>query len=757
MALYIEDSLLKLFVSNIAGSAWTTQITGTSSGTLLYLSVVAYKTVMDEIVKAFKSNDTFTVSSNRSRSFLKDRNSRYNIEVTKNANSDVYHAIITLKDNHKIEESNETFSAIMYLKDSETHTDDRIKELLFDKINKYSSVPVLKEWIDYIYEQTKDEMSDDYNITTILRQAYEAGQYVHVRRFNATKNSIKRIVEEGLSTGCINIQGSNEPSVMLEEMSGLNSYLSLFGSTLADKIQNKFKPKFIPGKDKYDKYLLNIDDYIHHKGIELYEAQRAVVQASVNNFKVNKHGFIVGEMGSGKTLQTGATFYVHNANKNKGFNAIIMCPSHLVEKWKSEMETYIPNSKGYIVHNLEELLSIESKLRNRNRVENMFVIMSKEIAKLGYDERPSAIWNKYKNCYVCPECGKPLFKFESRSVPYSRKKVKVKVPLTELDFLKQGANNTYCLNEITYYDKDKGVTVTKTCNNKLWTTLNRDDDHDWLKLGDQGWINIQHIVPMTEKLLSQEVLNKKDTALFNKLFEQYNLYQNGEAFHNSYKGAKKYPVAKYIYKRMRGVFDYLALDEAHLLMNNSLQGVAAHQLMKAAKNSLLLTGTLLNGYASNIFYTLFRVCPKIMVQEGFTYNDEMQFARLFGAISKESSYELVRGYRRGKIGSVKEKKLPGISPLIFTKFLLNLTAFIALDDMAEGLPDYREIPVAINMDDETAMQYAELQRFFSERVSRYRSGSRKIMGSLVKLLTQYPDAPRCKRYVTNPDSGDLEL
>ena len=61
--------------------------------------------------------------------------------------------------------------------------------------------------------------------------------------------SIKRIIEEGLSTGCINIQGSNEPSVMLEEMSGLNSYLSLFGSTLADKIQNKFKPKFIPGKD----------------------------------------------------------------------------------------------------------------------------------------------------------------------------------------------------------------------------------------------------------------------------------------------------------------------------------------------------------------------------------------------------------------------------------------------------------------------------------------------------------------------------
>ena len=52
------------------------------------------------------------------------------------------------------------------------------------------------------------------------------------------------------------------------------------------------------------------------------------------------------------------------------------------------MERFIPNSKGYIVHNLDELLEIEDKLKNRNRAENMFVIMSKEIAKLGYDERP---------------------------------------------------------------------------------------------------------------------------------------------------------------------------------------------------------------------------------------------------------------------------------------------------------------------------------------------------------------------------------
>ncbi len=437
---------------------------------------------------------------------------------------------------------------------------------------------------------------------------------------------------------------------------------------------------------------------------------------------------------------------------------MIMCPSHLVEKWKSEMEKYIPNTKGYIIHNLDELLAIEGKLRNRNRAENMFVIMSKEIAKLGYDLRPAAIWSRSKQCFVCPECGQPLYKEENRQLsPYSNRKTKIKVKLTELDFLKQYAYNVVCPNEIKVWNDDKKCYENEKCNCKLWTTLNRDEDHGWIKLGEQGWIRQEHIVPMTEDFMSKEKINKKETDLFNKLFEQYELYQDGEPFKISYKGSKKYPVAKYIYKRMNGVFDYLGLDEAHLLMNNSLQGIASHHLMKAAKHTLLLTGTLLNGFAANLFYTLFRVCPNIMRQEGFTYEDEAEFARLFGVISRESMYQIERGYQRGRVGNIKEKRLPGVSPLVFTKFLLNLTSFIALDDMAEGLPSYEEIPIGVDMDQDTARCYAEIENFFSSRVNMFRSGSRKIMGSVIRLMTQYPDAPHIVRRIQDPDTGEIEF
>jgi hypothetical protein len=178
--------------------------------------------------------------------------------------------------------------------------------------------------------------------------------------------------------------------------------------------------------------------------------------------------------------------------------------------------------------------------------------------------------------------------------------------------------------------------------------------------------------------------------------------------------------------------------------------------MKAAKHVVLLTGTLLNGYASNIFYTLFRVCPNIMVQEGFQYEDEMEFARIFGVTSRETTLEIERG-RAARSSQAREKKLPGVSPLIFTKFLLNMTAFIALSDMTEGLPNYEEIPIAIEMDQETTIEYNKIQDFFRGNVGQYQRGGMKIMGSLVKVMTQYPDAPHCKRYVVDPDTGDTRL
>ena len=753
MAANVFSNLINISVGDITGVVYATQLTyDVYSNELLYMSIVGYKTIIDRINEVLiKSRESVGIRA-RGVYCSKNRGAQYIMDTRKNENSDLVHANIYIKDYSKMDVNSEEFTIYSFVYGNDPFKTDKIKDLLYDKLYKYSSVPMLPEWKDYIY--------DELNSRSVLRQGrtllLEGSREVEIIKYVGNNETLKNIISTGLASGAININGSNDPSVVLDDIHGLNDYLSMFGSILANKIQTKFRPKFIPGTDDYTRHLYNIDDYIHHKGVELYEAQLATIQSVVNNFKVNKHSIIVGEMGCGKTIMSGSTCYVHNANKYKGFNSLIMSPSHLVEKWKSEMEKFVPNAKGYIVHNLDELLELENKLKMKNRVENVFVIMSKEIAKLGFDQRPAAIWSKSKKCFVCPECGQPLWKEETVTV--YRRKTKVKINLTELDFLKQLATNTVCPNTVTYWDKKTHTYKERKCNAKLWTALNRDDQtHGWIKLGEAGWIRQEFIPAETEKLMAKEKLDKKETTLFNKLFDQYEYHQEHGCYNITYKGPKKYPVAKYIYERMNGLFDYLILDEMHQLMSQSLQGHAAHLLMKAAKHCLLLTGTLLNGYASNIFYTLFRVCPNIMVQEGFTFNDEMEFARLFGVTSRESTFEVSRGRTGNRVGSTREKELPGVSPLIFTKFLLNLTSFIALDQMTEGLPNYEEIPIGIEMDIETQTQYNQILDFFRTRVGRRDGQTLKTMSSLIKLMTQYPDAPHCKRFIVHPDTNEVEF
>ena len=146
------------------------------------------------------------------------------------------------------------------------------------------------------------------------------------------------IISNGLRTGEINIAGNNNPSVLLPSIHGLNDYLDMFGEFLAKKIQTSFKPKFTPGTDKYDQYVNDIDDFIHDKNkIELFEAQKSMIQAITNNWRINKSTILSGEMGAGKTLIASAATYTHHENRNKGLNCLIT--------------RFVPNAKIFTVHN----------------------------------------------------------------------------------------------------------------------------------------------------------------------------------------------------------------------------------------------------------------------------------------------------------------------------------------------------------------------------------------------------------------------
>ena len=275
-----------------------------------------------------------------------------------------------------------------------------------------------------------------------------------------------------------------------------------------------------------------------------------VIEVRIKNLTITKS----------KTLISLGSVYAHYGKK-AGSSSVIMCPGHLVEKWKREVERLVPNAKGYIVENIFELMALEDKIKDKNKKEHSFIILSKENAKFSYEKRPAAIWSMSKKCFVCPSCGKPLFKEVWRGE--GRRKYKVKERLTEQDFLKEYAYNTVCGNEITKFDIEKNRNTKVPCGAKLWTPLNRfEKDSKWVKLGAEGWILKSHFNSMYNSYFAKrDLLNKKEQSFLLKLIEKkQELDETGELTSSS-NGVRKYSIAKYIRERLKGHFDYFIADE----------------------------------------------------------------------------------------------------------------------------------------------------------------------------------------------------
>lgn len=710
---------------------------------IVYFSAVAYNPLIQATVKQISKAGSFVYVSN-SGSYKCTRQG-YNVSTKRESNSEYSHVLAYAKDKVEYkEDGSENFKLYLYCKD-----ESELVDKIYQKLVKYSSVPILEEWKSYVCEA----LTSNNCLRKLTVKTENNRCNIICYRLVCNKVVMKGIVQRGLRDKAININGSNNPSALMSEIKGLDDYLSSFGEILAHKIQTAFKPRFVPGEDKYDDFTNYLDDYIYEEAnIEVFEAQKTVIQSITNSLKIHDSAFLIAEMGGGKTLMGASIPYVHHANRNKGYNTIVMCPSHLVNVWEREITERIPNSRAYILRDYKELIDLEPKLRNKNKVENSYIIISKERAKLGYDVRPAAIWSRSKNTFVCPECGQPLYTKEYEGS--GRHKRIVHVPFNETSMVKQLAYNKRCMNEIKKWNAKEAKYDVVSCNASLWTPLNRNDqDHKWLKLGSEGWIYKDHVVTLVDRLTNLESLTKKESALLAKLMEQYELIQAGEEPTSNYKGARKYPIAKYIRERMHNVFDYCIIDECHEMKGLTEQGQAAADLISSSKKSILLTGTLLNGYADGLYYLLWRTVPNLMRREGFKFSDEGEFARIYGVHSRESRFLMRNGLRQRRIGSVKEKRLPGVSPLVFTKFLLEHAVFLSLTDMSTGLPGYEEIPVPIPMDYELFNSYSQFEEAFTNYVRG--RGSKKCMGPFLQNLAAYADCPHIVSPIVNPDTGDI--
>src|SRR6266550_3493051 len=189
-------------------------------------------------------------------------------------------------------------------------------------------------------------------------------------------------------------------------------------------------------------------------------------------------------------------------------------------------------------------------------------------------------------------------------------------------------------------------------------------------------------------------------------------------------------------------FDNAIADEVHELKGDTAQGNALGTLAGCAQRTVVLTGTLLGGYADEVFNILFRLEPAKMVKEGFEHGEAgvRAFTETYGLLEKITVIEPAdNACSDGRI-TKRIRRRPGASPLLFGRFLMSLGAFISLEDISEALPPYREEVVSIEMDAPLRDAYKKLEEDIKKALQEHRRNP-SVMSVALNALLLYPDRP----------------
>ena len=232
------------------------------------------------------------------------------------------------------------------------------------------------------------------------------------------------------------------------------------------------------------------------------------------------------------------------------------------------------------------------------------------------------------------------------------------------------------------------------------------------------------------------------------------------------KGPKRYPLADYIKKRMKGFFELLVTDEVHEYKGRgSAQGIAAGVLADSCGRSLTLTGTLTGGYSSTLFHLLYRFSPAIRTE--FGRSEEGRWIQRYGfeehTIGKDDdeSVEDGRFSRRRRYRKVVRER-PGLAPAALFHLIGN-SVFLRLSDVASGLPSYEEQILLSSMDSEPdsygytqrgayGTLYEKLREALADALAK---GSRKLLSTYLQSLLAYPDGCTRGETVFDPESEDV--
>ena len=195
---------------------------------------------------------------------------------------------------------------------------------------------------------------------------------------------------------------------VIEQATRLEAFLEEHGGHMARLIQQRHQPLYdqpTPAEWQALDGLLPGKRLPGRAESGLLDAQRHVAIAASRAIRQRGHAHLVAEMSFGKSASSLAVAHLLDS-----WPLLILCPGHLVGKWKREVEQAIPGAQGIILDSLSDLWKLADSYQPSQRIA---AVLSKERAKLGPGWRHATVQRHIvegarANALACPACGAVL-------------------------------------------------------------------------------------------------------------------------------------------------------------------------------------------------------------------------------------------------------------------------------------------------------------------------------------------------------------
>lgn len=510
------------------------------------------------------------------------------------------------------------------------------------------------------------------------------------------------------------------------EMDGDEALLNFITSNrkaLANYLNNKFSPMYQFDMNGISHWL----DRIRLKGkYPLYAAQKHVIAAITKGFEKRDSILLVGQMGVGKTAQGSTAAVAIASGTVKSLQkdirpdqvTLVVCPPHLIEKWKRELHSISPNLYIRRIDRHEDMRAFMDEAARLGEGIPKIGLIKRDMTKLGASFEPAVVWRR-EPVALWPRNQPTPDGYE----PHQR-------------IVKQRMPKCPCCG-CTVMQEKKGVSVPAT--------------DSWLK-------SAKRTCGVCQTPLWQEA---RDSGSRPKPGEKYPPKN------------PRYRLDLYLKRKYTDRVYLLIWDEVHECQSSDTgNGESFGRMAGVARKVLGMTGTPFNGRASSLFNLQYHLNPRVRQQynwggavrltrrqrgsrnfQSVIDGDSKQRGRaesrwvsVMGVreqvVEERPTYDSITGAYTGTSTYQRPyEEAPGISPLLVAE-MLDHTIYFSLGDLGKWLPRYEEIALPVEMDADTYEQYDRTRQQLKDYlIARRWEGDQTFRGAYLQWSMGWPNAP----------------